>query len=543
MGRHKVSFTAESSTSLRKAFNQAFASGMLAFAAAASLAPAAANAGADATAPVAPATPAAADVYAPDVYDVQIMMQDAARSKFTDLVRAADNGYTARLMRLENRLNDALQRDGAHPRHNAIVILDPAQTDIAVTLEVDMPDVVRSALARRGATAEESRITGISAPMKDSHVTPGGTVTYTQAPMAAMQSAGGTAEACIIIPMPEHDKPVRIKGLTEAEEEDYLNTHEGWHCLDSRYSATAEDKEALGNARTMRDLQQSPAALRALEVINLQEALADVGALGDMIRAGSNPRLLSAVIAWRNTPAENDLEHNTAPALQALAAHINTVGVKAFRAMDEKSAHQLYFRLVDENGLTQPRIQAALDYIYAGGANTPAAIPAPSDTRSAAAAPTTKEAAAAQLQNYYNEKLTRLFTGADGSNLSPVAPGTVERAERLQNRLSQWDARQTLEQTAVRRHGEITLESLVYAYGHLKQGLQKDISAGRDAETGREKLSRLRVELAIIGTRDYDFTAANSRHGVTLRLPQATPEPAATAPAAAAPQEKPAPRR
>lgn len=528
-----MSLTAESSTSLRKAFNQAFARGMLAFAAAASFAPAA-NAGADAAAPVAPATP--------DTYDVQIMMQDAARSKFTDLVRAADNGYTARLMRLENRLNDVLQRDGNHPRHNAIVILDPAQTDIAVALEVDMPDVVRSALARRGATAEESRIAGISAHMKDSHVTPGGTVTYTQAPMAAMQSLGGTAEACIIIPMPEHDKPINILGLTETETEDYLNAHEGWHCLDIHYGATSEDKEALSNARTMRDLQQSPAAQRALEAINLQEALADVRALGDMIRAGSNPRLLSAVIQWRNTPAENDLEHNTAPTLQALAAHINTVGLKSFRAMDEESLHQLYYRLVDANGLTQPRLQAALDHIYAGGANnganSPAAIPVPADTRRAAAIP-----AAAQLQNYYNDKLTRLFTGADGSNLSPVAPGTVERAERLQNRLSKWDARQTLEQTAVRRHGEITLESLVYAYGHLKQGLQKDISAGRDAETGREKLSRLRVELAIIGTRDYDFAAANSRHGVTLRLPQAAAPAAEAASPAAAPQEKPAPRR
>ena len=55
--------------------------------------------------------PAGPDVNA--LYGVQAALQDAARSKFTDLVRAADPaGYGARLGRLEDRLNDYLKRFG-----------------------------------------------------------------------------------------------------------------------------------------------------------------------------------------------------------------------------------------------------------------------------------------------------------------------------------------------------------------------------------------------------------------------------------------------
>lgn len=480
---------------LTQAFNAAFRKGLFAFAASYALAAAGPAAARDAPAPDAAAI------------ETQIQLQDSARSKFTELVTASDStGYGARLTRLEGQLNAYLRLHGDdNQRHNMAVVLNPALTDVGLSLGMDLHDVVAGAVRGRGGVIGDSRIADIVERLKESHVTAGGTVTYTQAPAAALHIPDGTREACVIIPSPQQDKPYAIPGLSERQMEDYLNMHEGWHCLDGRYASTAAERAALEKTRTLDDLRGDTAAQRAASSVNLQEALADTGALGDMIRSGASPALIERVISWRESAAELDLEHNTVPVLRALQAHIRQTGLENFRKIDDQTARALYFRLTDSHGLTQPRLQNALDDLHAGQSADG------SDT----------------LRQYYHARFIRINGSLNGHGMSPVPAGAVEKAEWLRTRLSGWDARETLE-TAAAQSGHITPESLVRAYGRLKQGLQRDVDAGHDAEINREKISRLRVELAVIGSKEiYDFAAANRRHGAAL--PDA---PAAAAPAA-----------
>ncbi len=482
--------------SIRQAFNKTFARGFISFAMAAS---AAGMASAQDSAP-APQT---------DPYATQAALQDAARSKFTDLVRAADPArYAARLEQLEDRLNTYISRYGAdNNRHTGVVVLNPAEIDVSLMVDRDLHDMVRERIAARGGAAHDDRIQMVVSHLKDTVVTSGGTGTYTQAPMAALQSPEYGRATCIIIPAPEHDKPYSIPGLTTREMEDYLNMHEGWHCIDGRYSATDAQKEAARAARSLADLRGSTAAQHALAVVNLQEALADVGALGDMIRAGASPRIIRHVAAWRSGPTEMDLEHNTVPALQALEKHINAVGLAAFRRMDDTQARQLYFRIADDNGLSQPRLQAALDTLFSPAAET-------------------ARHGQPGLQGYYNQRLVAISDLIARGGITPAPADAEARGERLRAGIGSWDARDTLERTAMRRSGEITIESLVYAYGHLKADLQRGMggSNAAAAEVKSEQLSRLRIEMVLMATRDYDFDDANRRHRAEA---PAAPRPAA----------------
>lgn len=489
-------------SSIRKAFHKAFAQGFVTFALAATAAQAQ-----EANPAPAPAT---------DPYAVQAEMQDAARSKFTDLVRAADPArYAARLEQLEDRLNSYISRHGAdNKRHTDVVVLNPAEIDISIMLDRDLHDMVRSRIDARGGSATGDRITMAVSQLQDTIVTAGGTGTYTQAPMAMLQLPENGRATCIIIPAPEHDKPYNIPGLTTRQMEDYLNMHEGWHCLDGRYTSTEAEKDAAREVKTLQALRGSTAAQSHLASVNLQEALADVGAMGDMIRAGASPRILRHVINWRSSPHEVDLEHNTVPALQALEKHITGVGINAFRKMDDTQARQLYFKIVDDNGLTQPRMQAALDNIYGPAETARAATPG--------------------LQGYYNQRMGQISDTIARGNISPAPADAEAKGERLRAGIGSWDARDTLEREAMRRSGEITIETLVYAYGHLKADLQRGINGSNAAaEVKSEQLSRLRIEMVLMATRDYDFTDANQRHRAEA--------PAARRPAAAQNGRAPAP--
>lgn len=487
-------------SSLRQAFNKAFAHGFVTFALAATAAQAQDSA---------PAAPQA------DPYATQAALQDVARSKFTDLVRAADPaGYGARLSALEDRLNSYLSRYGAdNSRHNSVVVLNPAEIDVSLMIDRDLHEMVRARITARGGSAHDDRIQMVVSNLQDTTVTAGGTGTFTQAPMAALQLPADGRATCIIIPAPEHDKPYSIPGLTTRQMEDYLNMHEGWHCLDGHYNATEAQKDALRDARTLAQLQGNTAAQHALAAVNLQEALADVGALGDMIRAGASPRIIRHVAAWRSGPTEIDLEHNTVPALQALEKHINGVGLAAFRKMDDTQARQLYFRIADDHGLTQPRLQAAVDTLFS---------PAVDAARHGQPG----------LQGYYNQRLVQVSDFITRGGITPAPADAEARGERLRKGIGSWDARDMLEREAMRRSGEITIESLVYAYGHLKADLQRGMNgSGGAAEVKSEQLSRLRIEMVLMATRDYDFDDANRRHRASPARPAAAQNNRASAPA------------
>lgn len=502
-GRPDLStLAAQTQKTLLKAFNKAFAHGFAAFALAAGASAQTAEAKDN-------------DGFMPiDAYAVQAALQDSARSKFTDLLRATDPaGYGARLTQLEERLNGYLKSSGSdNKRHNSVVVLNPAEVDLNVILDGDLGEMIRTRVAARHGQVHDDRLAFITPLLKDTMVTAGGTGTFTQAPMASMQKPDAEPATCVIIPAPEHDKPYAIPGLTARQMEDYLNLHEGWHCLDGVYGATDDEKKALNESRSLRDVQASLPAQRALASINLQEGLADVAAAGDMIRAGASPAILRHIIAWRAGPTEMDTEHNTVAVLQALEKHIHAVGLDTFRKTGDDAARQLYFKLTDDNGLTQPRLQAALGNLLD---NTLGSGARPAD--------------ASPLQAYYNQRMGEVSAMIDRGGWTPAPADAAQKGARIRKGIGTWDARQTLEREALRQHGEITVESLVYAYGRLKQGLQRGIEAGQNAEVKHEQLSRLRIELVLMATDAYDFTAANSRHGVTLR-PSAAAQGAATPP-------------
>ena len=79
------------------------------------------------------------------------------------------------------------------------------------------------------------------------------------------------------------------------------------------------------------------------------ELLADVGAVGDMIRDGHGLEVLDAVEKWRALRAAEDETHGSTPALWALRRHIQRTGIDEFRRMDDGAAERLYEHIVENN--------------------------------------------------------------------------------------------------------------------------------------------------------------------------------------------------
>lgn len=440
----------------------------------------------------------------------KILIEDAQK-RFMELAPKARTGYSAQLDSLEVHMRHYLKNDTT--RHNNIIVLDPTQADVAIAL--GMPVMV-SVLAEVIKDTPQDQLKPDAPPvpfdeafrasrnMAASYRSAAGIRSYTQNPSAYANHTEDAPRPCLIVPVSDHAIPFTIKGMSFDQKTEFGNTHEGWHCLDSKYSLNKAQMTALDSVdiRDFKAVLAMPDAIGAVSQIQSAEMLADVAGLGDMIRRGHGSDIIDATINWRTENTPFDFAHYSVPALKALKAHIEKTGLEAFRAQSFETARDLYIRLTDENRLTPTRLTTALQYLTGDDAQRTAL-----DT--AALTDGETKLALEYARHMKPDPLDDLIRGL-GMNMPRV--DTV-----LQQKLKDWDFVGTLENAAIKAGGAITPASLIEAYGTVQDSLRTDMVRGVNEVENREKMTLMKTFFTAYVT-GVDYVAANAKHGIDIEV-------------------------
>lgn len=442
--------------------------------------------------------------------EVRRILLDDARNRFMELAPKARTGYSDQLDSLETHMRHYLKNDTT--RHNSIIVLDPTQTDVAIALGMPvmlsvMAEVLQETpqdqLKPNAPPVPFNEVLKASRNMAASYRSAAGIHSYTQNPSAYPNQTENTPRPCLIVPVSDHAIPFTIKGMTFDQKTEFGNTHEGWHCLDSRYKLNDAQITALDsvNIRDFKSVLATPNAVDAVSQIHSMEMLADVAGLGDMIRRGHSIDIIDASINWRTENTPFDFTHYSAPALKALKAHIEKTGLDAFRAQSFENARDLYIRLTDESRLTPARLTTALQYLTGDDAQR-----ATLDT--AALTDSETKLALEYARHMKPDPMDDLIRSLDlPARTDPV----------LRQKLRDWDFIGTLENAALKAGGAITPASLIEAYGTVQDSLRKDMVRGVNEIENREKMTLMKTFFTDYVT-GVDYVAANAKHGIDIEV-------------------------
>ncbi len=450
--------------------------------------------------------PAVTETAPPDLRALEYSMQvrialiDAARTEFMASKIHTGDSYSHDLSVLGERLTLSLRHmQGLHDR---AVLLDPARFDAGMSLGLPAVAVVQMMLGEQGVEYDPSRARIVAGNMANFHKFSFGLV-KTQNPAAFLNQTGAAGEACVIVPSSGHALPFNLPGLTLQQKITFVNTHESWHCLDSRYPMQGFNEDAMDKELKKPDALHNSAAVREFIALRYnKEALADVGALGDMIRAGkADLTAIDAVSDWRKKLVGDPL-HFSPPVLAEMKTRIVKMGLPAFRAMTDSQAQAFYFKVMDARELTANIVGYT---VMLEDAKTPAQrraliILAGADPDFIRAQEFRRTVAAAEQAAKHAPKGGAPLTDKEKAGLAKV------RA---------WDASAMLQERAFALYGKITPQTMIGAYGALQTALMDGIKLQPDNAALPVLMTKLQ-QTFVNDVRKIDYVAANARHGVDI---------------------------
>jgi hypothetical protein len=420
---------------------------------------------------------------------------DAARNNLAYLQANTHTGYSGQLEGLESTLTSRLA--GSHSTvHNKVVFIDPAKLDVTLSLGYAPDYALQTLLRHDNVTLPDNQLEMAGEKAASYHQSRFGTKTYTQDPTAITNLKNPIAQACVVVPSSEHALEVDIKGLSRAETVEFTNRHESWHCLDGKYTLRHLDPAKLEAVKSGSLVSQlgDPTALEAYATLYKKESLADVGALGDMIRAGKSPDIIDKVIAWRNSDPK-DLQHLSSPVLQGFKAQIEQMGLENFRRLPDAEAQKMYFDTVDLCGMTAKSLDTSIRY---------------------ATAPR------AQREKYHRDAETDLDAARAIALLSHIKapPKDVQKPlsaaeKKVAQQLKSFHPGTLLDNKAFELGGKITPATLADAYDDLQEGLRAKMQAEPNNKLWQAQATALQQEF-LTHARTADFVALNAARGVDI---------------------------
>lgn len=427
----------------------------------------------------------------------QTLLREAQRN-FLRLAALARTDYSSQLDSIETALSRYLVAKDTSV-HNRVAVLDPAQFDVGIALGFTPAQTVALMLVSERVPPTREILGLTVGKMGAGHDSRAGFFTYTQDPSAVTNLSGSRPEVCIIVPSSDHAITTDIAGLTRQEQVRFANRHEQWHCLDSKYTLHHIPKAAL-DSLPKGNLSDHPDHMVLLEVFAngyKKEALADVAAVGDMIRRdGYGLDFLDRVANWRagNT---GDIQHLSTPVLKGFRARIAGMGVEAFRALDDDAAKALYFEVTDQYGMTARSLQANVKIEKADPLERLAWLEK---------AKTDPEIAKAiDFMGYY------LRPAANAPLVGPLSP--AEQA--IADAVDAWNPYMQLEDKAFALGGKITPATLVKAYGALREELREEMRQNPASALPAAKMTALQDVFSWQVT-DTDYVEANDLRGVDV---------------------------
>lgn len=431
-----------------------------------------------------------------------LLLIDAQR-RYPELAEKSGTAYSRELSTLQKQLNEYLKHSDTTV-HNVVVIMDPAKIDVAVALGLPLSLVIQHEVRKYDKEAGTGPARSAAPHAVRTFRPASGVTTYTQNPSAFPNMTSEKAEPCLILPASDHAFPFTIDGMTHAQKIEFANIHEGWHCLDTRYRMTQAQMDALnkGDVTDMEEIILSADLTVAISVMHHKETVADVAALGDMVRRGHSPDIIDKAIAWRQQGVQSDYIHYSVPALVALKGEIDAMGVEAFRKLPLEKASETYFNITDAHALTPSRLQAMALYLSGG--------PQIRDVLNGAAAQSsdiTKGIA-------YAEQIMK--PGAPQQPMRDIIAAFAPPDMALRQALLDWKPLDKLEQTAFAQGGKITPETLITAYSSMQSQLHSELT-GEDPRLAREKMSLLKAIFTRY-LRTADYIAVNDKFGVDIEV-------------------------
>ncbi len=428
---------------------------------------------------------------------INATLLQAAQKQYPALLREGRNGYAQDLLSLQSRLTAYLKK-GDHSLHDRVVILDPAKFDVGMALGFQVPQAVRLMLRGQNMQAPDDLVADIAAQLDAPYAFRFGAPGFTQNPHAMMNTRRTGTDACVIIPSSDHALQVDIKGLTPTEQVTFANRHEGWHCLDAaftlRHLPPAKIKAVLAGRL---DAQvDDPIAMEIFANNYRKESLADIGAIGDMIRQdGYGLDLADKITSWRKR-YPTDVMHLSAPVVAGFKARVEAMGLPAFRAMSDDQARDFYIETTVQYGMSAKSLAAGVRLEIADlGAQLRFGQQARTDP---------EIAKAIDFLAYY-------YRRTDDAGPGPLTPAE----QQVMTQLRQWNAVEALEEKAVALGGKITPVTLVQAYG----ALQDDFHLRLQSQPGNVLLAAQMTKLQqsfIYHVQDCDYVDRNNRRGIDL---------------------------
>jgi hypothetical protein len=457
---------------------------------------------------IAPQQPAQKTPLPPDPADREELVRNTMNLNVSldNLLAAADNKYSRELAERGEKLTKYLQTEYHSPKATA-VYLDPNEFTALRAIGMDDDGATRTLLARAGTPENDQTVKDIASHMDSTDRTSYQGIVRTQNPHAIRDVTFADAQPGVIIPSSAYFTPrSKIDGLTHDQNIEFTNRHEGWHLADNQNILPRQNTPALKSI----DLEHpetmigNPEQLQVLSLANKQECLADVGAAGDMIRAGADPKIIDGIIAWREKSGE--ILHMTAGALEGLRHQIDEMGVEKFRALDDASARAFYNGIAAKGGLQAEQADTVTRYVTGSAADRMAL-----DTMAAAGISPEAQAAVGFAKRY---DLTSADDGLKPMSPAGTTPVTAED-QQIARQLSNYHPGDILRDRAFADGGKITPVTLAKAYGQLQDELREDLDRQPDNKLWQGQAQKLQQTI-INAVQMTNYIEENAKRGVDI---------------------------
>lgn len=429
------------------------------------------------------------------------------RMSFWKFLYDEGNRYSRSLDSLETRLRGYESRHNKGAREN-IVVIDPLMFDIGVGLGIRAPDVVTKMLVKEGVSPTFKTTLGVAMSLERIRAVNFIDDTLsTQFPSAFSPQDVFGNQSRIIVPISNFMLSFYIPGLSRQEIVEFTNRHEGWHATDYVNSDADIDYDSLraNPPVTVQDMINNVEYMKMAAYNYNSEVYADVGAAGDMVRAGHGLDLIQNVSDWRALHPD-DPRHMSPPVLTELQNRIEKMGIDRFRALDERQTAALYDSVMQDAGMNARRMTLAYEFLALEKEERLAYVVMHQNDPEFSRA----YAFARRFIAYHDEDET-----APQVRITQQVPPDIQK---VMDEVCGWDAQAALEKEAIRTDGMITRVSMAKAYLSMMQDFDEKLTAaqtppervGASLHMSRLKSTYLRV------MEEPNLVLANMRHGIDL---------------------------
>lgn len=439
--------------------------------------------------------------------DIRKALIAQARDKYGDLSAQGATAYGEQLRAMETGVNQYIANSGYQAlKGREAIVLNPDDYSVGRALGLDSKEIVRRMLEQRGVEAPKDALADIAAGMNRGYESRFGVVSRTQDAGVRDFDGKDGKRPYVMAPASDNIGPNRVPGMSYADNMEFINRHESWHIKDSWYDLSHLNRETVATARAgfaSNYIANSEEAQEAYSLISRKEAIADISAIGDMMRdrKSNSYQLLNQVVDWRLSRTEDDT-HTSAPVLKGMKAEIDKMGFGNFMKMSEDQVHNFYHDVVEKYGMSPGAVANAANYAEASKADKAQML------KEQGSDPDMKKAM--EFLSHENSK--------------PASDETFRNEGDIKKKLDAYDPKPALLDRAFEIGKKITPETLILAHHEMADAL---FGQATDADAQARRLGQApnplyRLEMAklqetfVEAVQTTDYVEANRKKGVAI---------------------------